>query len=138
MSKAIRIFREQQKPEWLRALVNLGPEDYLKVLTLLPARWGIPAVLFATPGISAHLLFGGRPTERPGNRRARDPRAGVGSRNCISRSQTASARQIRASTLYGNGYVADQIAGGLFRLVPYVQKRLHYVNQDSAVMASAI
>ena len=32
VSKAIRVFRERVKPAWLRTLINLPPEDYLKVL----------------------------------------------------------------------------------------------------------
>ncbi|MBL8187169.1 MAG: UDP-N-acetylglucosamine 2-epimerase (hydrolyzing), partial [Acidobacteria bacterium] len=31
------------------------------------------------------------------------------------------------STLYGDGFVAERIAGGLVELQPYIQKRLNYV-----------
>jgi UDP-N-acetylglucosamine 2-epimerase len=42
------------------------------------------------------------------------------------RSQLAHGRYA-ASTLYGDGYVSERIARELTALVPYVQKRLHYI-----------
>jgi UDP-N-acetylglucosamine 2-epimerase len=32
ISKTIRLFRDHKRPDWLRTLTNLSPEDYLKVL----------------------------------------------------------------------------------------------------------
>ncbi len=32
ISKAIRVFRDQRHPDWLRTLTNLSPENYLRVL----------------------------------------------------------------------------------------------------------
>ncbi len=33
IGKAIRQYRDQRKPDWLRTLTNLSPENYLKVLS---------------------------------------------------------------------------------------------------------
>jgi hypothetical protein len=42
------------------------------------------------------------------------------------------------STLYGDGHVSERIADGLARLSPYIQKRLHYIYEDSGKNAEEL
>jgi UDP-hydrolysing UDP-N-acetyl-D-glucosamine 2-epimerase len=131
ISKAVRVFRDRTAPRWLRTLTNLKPEDYLRVLRRTACAVGNSSSFVRDAG------YFGTPVVLIGDRqdgRERDvhvlpavPRAG----------EIASAinRQLQhghypPSVLYGNGYVAAEVAAKLVNLRPYVQKRLSYVQED--------
>lgn len=129
ISKAIRIFRDQGKPTWLRILTNLGPEHYLELLGQSACAVGNSssfvrdASFMGTPVVLVGDRQEGRETDLHVMRvppLTKDIVAGV-------RMQLAHGRY-SPSNLYGDGYVADRIADGLVRLRPYVQKRLHYIH----------
>jgi UDP-hydrolysing UDP-N-acetyl-D-glucosamine 2-epimerase len=128
ISKAIRIFRDHTKQEWLRTITNLSPENYLKVLSNAACAIGNSssfvrdASYFGTPVVLAGARQDGREIDQhvmPAPITAADIIAAV-------RRQLAHGRY-HASVLYGDGRVSERISAALATLVPYVQKRLHYI-----------
>lgn len=134
VSKVIRRFRQAENPGWLRTLINLPPEDYLRVLANTACAIGNSssfvrdASYFGTPVV----LVGGRQDGRETDVhvvRVKPVRDEI--RDAILR-QLAHGRYA-PSTLYGDGHVSRRIADGLARLKPYVQKRLHFVHEEDGV-----
>jgi UDP-hydrolysing UDP-N-acetyl-D-glucosamine 2-epimerase len=132
ISKAIRVFRDQTKPTWLRALTNLAPESYLTVLANAACAIGNSssfvrdASFFGTPVVLVGTRQDGReigPHVTPVAPVADDIVA-------ATQAQLAHGRY-SPNNLYGDGFVSERIAEMLARLTPYTQKRLHYI-YDSA------
>jgi UDP-N-acetylglucosamine 2-epimerase len=128
ISKAIRTFRDRTNPSWLRTLVNLSPEHYLKVLANTHCAIGNSssfvrdASFFGTPVV----LIGNRQDGRETDAHVM-PVAPVADEVVAAvRAQLAHGRYA-PSTLYGDGHVSERIADALTRLTPYIQKRLHYI-----------
>lgn len=129
VSKAIRVFREANKPDWLRTIINLPPEEYLKVLGNSACAVGNSSSFVRDAG------YFGTPVVLVGNRqdgRETDDHV-VRARPTCDEVLSAIRRQLahgryKPSTLYGDGYVARRIAESLANLDPYVQKRLHYIH----------
>lgn len=138
ISKAIRVFRERHKPSWLRTVINLPPEEYLKVLANTGCAIGNSssfvrdASYFGTPVV----LVGNRQDGRETDRHATRVPPVAGRIASAVRGQLAHGRYA-ASTLYGDGHVAERIAAALARVQPYVQKRLYYVHEELQVVAAA-
>ena len=132
ISKTIRVFRDRVGPTWLRAVTNLAPEDYLKVLSSASCAIGNSSSFVRDAG------FLGTPVVLTGNRqkgRETDEhvtRTPVEVREIVAavRKQLAHGRYA-PSSLYGDGHVSDRIAGELAALTPYVQKRLHFIYDES-------
>ncbi len=131
VSKVIRKFRDERKPDWLRTLINLNPEDYLRVLANANCAIGNSssfvrdASFFGTPIVLVGNRQDGRETDEHLVRVtpvAAEIEAAV--RRQLQRGRYA------PSTLYGDGEVSKRIARELVRLKPYVQKRLHYIYED--------
>ena len=132
ISKVIRVFRDQAQPTWLRTLTNLSPERYLKVLTHAACAVG------NSSSFVRDASFLGTPVVLIGNRQeGREIDEHV---MPVPPETAAVVAAIRAqllhghyppSCLYGDGYVAERIAAALVRLTPYVQKRLHYIREES-------
>ena len=129
VSKAIRRFREQRQPDWLRTLINLMPEDYLRVLRNASCAIGNSssfvrdASFFGTPVV----LVGDRQSGREIDTHVTPVSPTADEIEGAIRDQLAHGRY-RPSTLYGDGFVSQRIAAALARLQPYVQKRLAYVD----------
>ncbi len=132
ISKAIRVFRDEEKPAWLRVVTNLSPENYLKVL----------ANAFCAVGNSSSFVrdasYFGTPVVLVGNRQeGRETEEHVMPVEPLTATiMKAIARQLAhgrysPSALYGDGQVSQRIAECLARLTPYVQKRLHYVYETT-------
>lgn len=127
ISKAIRAYRVLKKDLPLRTLTNLTPENYLRLLASAAVAVGNSSSFVRDAG------FLGTPVVLVGNRqecRERDvhvtpvsPEKGAISR--AIRAQLAHGRY-PASTLYGDGHVAERIALSVAKLSPYVQKRLAF------------
>ncbi|HEX8552586.1 MAG TPA: UDP-N-acetylglucosamine 2-epimerase [Abditibacteriaceae bacterium] len=136
IAKAIRIFRNQHAPSWLRTLTNLSPEDYLTVLSHASCAIGNSssfvrdASYFGTPVV----LVGNRQEGREHDVHVVPvaPRAEEIERT--ARAQLEHGRY-EGSTLYGDGGVAPRVAEKLAQLEPYVQKRLHYIHDELRISA---
>ena len=130
ISKAIRVFRDRVHPLWLRTLTNLSPENYLKVLANTSCAVGNSSSFvrdssyFGTPVV----LVGNR---QEGRECDRNVRAVAINAETIARAvrQQVSHGRYSPSTLYGDGFVADRITRALASVDPYVQKRLHYLEE---------
>jgi len=128
ITKAIRVFRDQTRPSWLRVLTNLTPEDYLKVLANAACAIGNSssfvrdASFLGTPVV----LVGNRQHGREIGEHVMPVAPAASEIVAASRAQLDHGRYA-ASALYGDGYVSERIAEGLARLKPYIQKQLHYL-----------
>jgi UDP-hydrolysing UDP-N-acetyl-D-glucosamine 2-epimerase len=137
ISKAIRSFRVNHQPNWLRNLTNLSPENYLKVLANTACAIGNSssfvrdAGYFGTPVVLVGNRQEGRETDTHVTRIAPSPDEVF----AAASAQLAHGRYA-PSKLYGDGYVSERIAQALGELEPYVQKRLHYI-YDAAPRAAA-
>ena len=136
ISKTIRVFRDQVKPNWLRVITNLAPDDYLNVLANASCAIGNSssfvrdASYFGTPVV----LVGNRQEGREVAEHVRTSAASAKQIVVAVREQLAHGRYGR-STLYGNGHVSERIAQCLAELTPYVQKRLHYIYEQATVQS---
>jgi UDP-hydrolysing UDP-N-acetyl-D-glucosamine 2-epimerase len=137
VSKAIRVFRDRHKPDWLRTLINLPPEEYLKVLANTACAVGNSSSFVRDAG------YFGTPVVLVGNRQeGREADTHVVSVPPIFdqilraiRNQLAHGRY-GPSALYGDGQVASRIAHSLATLNPYIQKRLHFVYENNGQPAT--
>jgi len=129
ISKAIRVFRANHQPDWLRTLTNLTPENYLKVLANAGCAIGNSssfvrdASYFGTPVVLVGNRQEGRETDV--HVTPVEP-TGV----AIHAAVLAGLAHGRypPSTLYGDGYVSGRIASALTTLEPYIQKRLSFIS----------
>ena len=132
VSKAIRVFRTEVKPTWLRTLINVPPEDYQRVLAATACAVG------NSSSFVRDASYFGTPVVLVGNRQeGRETDVHV---MPVTPERDEIATAIRAqlnhgrypsSTLYGDGDVSDRIADALAKLNPYIQKRLHYIYQSN-------
>jgi UDP-hydrolysing UDP-N-acetyl-D-glucosamine 2-epimerase len=131
ISKGIRIFRDRFKPSWLRAITNLPPDEYLKVLANAACAVG------NSSSFVRDASYFGTPVVLVGNRQdGRERDEHVTQVPIVAHEIVATVRRQMAhgryapSTLYGNGQVSETIARSLATLTPYVQKRLHYIHEQ--------
>ena len=138
ISKAIRVFRDQRKPVWLRTIINLAPEDYLKVLANTACAIGNSSSFVRDAG------YFGTPVVLVGNRQdGREADVHVAASAPLAHEIAAAlSRQLahgryEPSRLYGDGRVARRVADALVRLAPYMQKRLDYVRAGAELAVAA-
>lgn len=130
ISKEIRIFRDRPRATWLRTLVNLSPESYLKVLRTTVCAVGNSssfvrdAGYFGTPVV----LVGNRQQGREHDEHVVPVPVETDAIEAAIRRQLAHGRYA-PSTLYGDGEVSGRLAESLARLTPYTQKRLHFIRE---------
>lgn len=133
ISRTIRIFRDAHKPKWLRTLINLNPENYLRVLAATACAVGNSssfvrdAGYFGTPVV----LVGDRQEGRETDRNVVPVPAGRAEIAAAIQRQLANGRY-PASYLYGDGSVSPRIAEALTGLKHYTQKRLFFVEEGKA------
>lgn len=131
ISKRIRVFRDRERTTWLRTLINLAPEEYLKVLRAAACAAGNSssfvrdAGYFGTPVV----LVGNRQRGREYDRHVTPAPVETDAIESAIRKQLANGRYA-PSTLYGDGHVSGRIAESLARLEPYAQKRLHFIHES--------
>lgn len=133
ISKAIRIYRDRVDQPWLRALTNLTPEDYLKVLAKAACAVGNSssfvrdAGYFGTPVV----LVGNRQNGREADEHVtRVPIDGEAIFTAV-RDQLGHG-DYAPSTLYGDGFVSDKLAEALAKADLYIQKRLAYTLEEAS------
>lgn len=128
VSAAIRRFRENRHPAWLRLVKNFPPENYLRVLGNASCAIG------NSSSFVRDSSFFGTPVVLVGDRQdGRECAENVVKSSCEQRSIVAAIRvqtgrvRYAPSQLYGDGNASRRIADHLATLKPYVQKRLGYV-----------
>ena len=129
ISKAIRVFRDRLERPWLRVVTNFSPDDYLRVLS------GAACAVGNSSSFVRDASFFGTPVVLVGGRQhGRESAEHVVRVPPIAEVITSATRRqldhgrYPASTLYGNGHVADALVTALTRLRPYIQKRLTFVD----------
>lgn len=131
ISKQIRIFRDQRRPDWLRIITNLPPEDYLRALSLASCAIG------NSSSFVRDSSYSGTPVVLVGQRQeGRETAENVvrceptlpAIREAIQK-QKAHGRYA-PSTLYGDGKVSQRIASALATAPIYSQKRLAYIHES--------
>ena len=138
ISKAIRVLRDQTKAPWLRTLINLPPDTYLKVLANAACAVGNSSsfvrdsTFFGTPVVLVGNRQNGRETAENALRVPVD----------LSQIEAAVRSQLRrgrypASTLYGDGHVSERLAQAVLGLSPYTQKRLAYIREVETPLSNA-
>ncbi|MBO6538838.1 MAG: UDP-N-acetylglucosamine 2-epimerase (hydrolyzing) [Rhizobiaceae bacterium] len=132
VSGAIRRYREQHDPSWLRLMKNFAPEDYLRVLSNATVALG------NSSSFVRDSSFLGTPVVLIGDRQqARETAENVTRTVCVEAEILKTARaqlahgHYPASTLYGKGDASEQIADKLSEVELYIQKRLDYVDQPA-------
>jgi UDP-hydrolysing UDP-N-acetyl-D-glucosamine 2-epimerase len=132
ISKAIRDFRIQHNAVWLRTLTNLMPEHYLRVLGNTACAIGNSSSFVRDAG------YFGTPVVLVGDRQRFRETDVHATRTSPIRTDIVAAIQNQlahgryaASTLYGDGHVADRCAEQLVQLTPYVQKHLAYASETA-------
>jgi UDP-hydrolysing UDP-N-acetyl-D-glucosamine 2-epimerase len=132
IGKAIRSFRTQRNPNWLRTMTNLTPEKYLQVLATTACAVGNSssfvrdAGYFGTPVV----LVGDRQKFRECDRNVLRVPAVAGRIVEAVRRQLAVGRH-PDGTLYGDGNVASRFIKRLENLELYVQKYLTYATEST-------
>lgn len=139
ISKAIRVFRESHEAKrWLRTIVNLEPEIYLRVLGRAACAVGNSssfvrdAGYFGTPVV----LVGSRQEGREWDEHVTQVAPVMEEIEAAVRRQLRRGRY-KPSQLYGDGRVSARIAEQLARLEPYLQKRLAFVQEERQAGAAA-
>jgi UDP-hydrolysing UDP-N-acetyl-D-glucosamine 2-epimerase len=138
MSRAIRSFRDQHKPTWLRTIINLRPDDFLRVLAATACAAGNSssfvrdASYFGTPVVLVGNRQNGRETDVHVTHV--DPNA-----DKISGAIQSQLRHGRyaPSRLYGDGHVSARIVRRLAGIELYTQKTLAYCTETSRSEAMA-
>jgi UDP-hydrolysing UDP-N-acetyl-D-glucosamine 2-epimerase len=132
ISRAIRRFRDQQQPHWLRTQLNLSPENYLRVLAKTACAVGNSssfvrdAGYFGTPVV----LLGQRQEGREWDAHVKPTQLDSANISAAIQAQLTHGRY-PPSTLYGDGAVSPRIAEALANLKPYVQKKLNFIYEDN-------
>ncbi|HWA70556.1 MAG TPA: UDP-N-acetylglucosamine 2-epimerase [Rhizomicrobium sp.] len=127
VSAAIRRFREQRHPQWLRLMKNFPPDDYLRVLANAACALGNSSSFVRDSGFlgTPVVLIGDR---QDGREFAHNVMPVASVKNEIvraARSQLAHGRYSPAD-LYGDGKVSARIADRVATVPLFVQKRLGY------------
>jgi UDP-hydrolysing UDP-N-acetyl-D-glucosamine 2-epimerase len=132
VTKAIRVFRDHVKPDWLRTLINLSPENYLKVLA------GAACAVGNSSSFVRDASYFGTPVALVGNRQdGRETDVHVKRVLPVAREIALCVKEqlkhgrYPVSALYGDGYVSGRISTAMASLVPYVQKSLDYVRREA-------
>ncbi|MBK8169256.1 MAG: UDP-N-acetylglucosamine 2-epimerase (hydrolyzing) [Sandaracinaceae bacterium] len=130
ISKAIRVFREAKKPSWLRAVTNLAPDVYLRVLANAACAVGNSSSFVRDAGYfgTPIVLIGNRQNFRETDLHVTRVPPDQANVSKALKAQLGHGRYA-PSTLYGDGHVAEKVAKGLESLTPYTQKHLSYVQE---------
>ncbi len=133
VSKAIRKFRSTEQPPWLRTVINLSPDDYLRVLANAACAVGNSSSFVRDAGFlgTPVVLVGERQEGRESDEHVTRVRPETATIVEAIKAQLAHGRYA-ASTLYGDGHVADRVADGVATLRPYLQKRLAFTAEVQA------
>ena len=125
ISKAIRVFRSVRDQSWLRTATNLPPEQFLAVLA------GAACAVGNSSSFVRDSSFFGTPVVLVGNRQSGRGTAENVAHVGASQFQIREAVKLQlkhgpyaASSLYGDGRVAERVARALTQIEPYAQKRL--------------
>lgn len=127
ISKALRVYREHQKSNWLHLVKNLDPVTFQKALKKTVCAIG------NSSSFIRDTTFSGTPVVLVGDRQVgREHGENLVASKPVAADIIAAIRaqlthgRYEPSTLYGDGNASLRIVDRLKSFVPYPQKRLHY------------
>lgn len=127
ISKALRVYREHNRADWLHLIKNLDPITFQKCLKRTACAIG------NSSSFIRDTTFSGTPVVLVGDRQTgREHGENLVTVSPVSREITWAIRKQLAhgrypsSTLYGDGRASLRIVDQLKSFVPYTQKMLHY------------
>jgi len=134
ISKELRIFRENRRPNWLRFITNLPPEQYQRMLKRCQVAVG------NSSSFVRDSTFTGTPVVLVGDRQAGRETGHNAVTVPVERQAIIDAikmqdehRRYVTDRLYGDGLAGEKIAEILSQLKPFVQKHLDYINRPEMV-----
>lgn len=133
ISKQLRIFREEEDPDWLRFITNLEPVLFQKVLKRCTVAIGNSSSFVRDSTFSGTpvVLVGDRQT---GREVGRNTMVVAAEKEIIIEAVTTQIAHGRYApgSLYGRGGAGIKIADILSNLELFVQKRLDYIYRDGS------
>lgn len=131
ISKALRVYREHNRPAWLQLAKNLEPVMFQKTLKSASCAIGNSSSFIRDSTFSGTpvVLVGDRQAGREHGRNLVEANPLAGDIVAAVRAQLAHGRYT-PDTLYGDGRASARIVESLKSFVPYAQKRLHYIAED--------
>jgi UDP-hydrolysing UDP-N-acetyl-D-glucosamine 2-epimerase len=134
ISKELRIFRERNRPDWLRFITNLSPELYQRVLKRSRVAIG------NSSSFVRDSTFSGTPVVLVGNRQEGREMGHNAITVPAERQAIVSAIRLQdkhgpyvPDRLYGDGLAGGRIADILAKVKPFIQKRLDYIYRPEMV-----
>ncbi len=127
ISKALRVYREHNQPEWLRLIKNLDPMTFQRCLKRTVCAIGNSSsfVRDSTFTGTPVVLVGDRQVGREHGENLLAAQPETDEITVTVRKQLAHGRY-PPSALYGDGKASPRIVEHLKAFVPYPQKMLHY------------
>jgi UDP-hydrolysing UDP-N-acetyl-D-glucosamine 2-epimerase len=130
ISKALRVYRENHHPDWLRVAKNYNPEVYAAILSRAAVAVGNSSSFVRDSGFygTPVVLVGARQEGREFSDNVVPVEPKRDAILAAVRSQLEHGR-FAPSTLYGDGQVAPRIAAAVAELPLFTQKRLDYIRR---------
>lgn len=127
ISKALRIYREHHRADWLHLVKNLDPISFQKCLKRTVCAIGNSSSFIRDTTFSGTpvVLVGDRQTGREHGENLVSVSPLAGDITQAIQRQLIHGRYA-ASTLYGDGQASQRIVERLIAFVPYTQKKLQY------------
>lgn len=127
ISKALRIYREHHRADWLHLVKNLDPITFQKCLKRTVCAIGNSSSFIRDTTFSGTpvVLVGDRQTGREHGENLVTVAPLAGDITLAIRNQLSHGRYA-ASTLYGDGQASRRIVEHLTAFAPYTQKKLQY------------
>jgi UDP-hydrolysing UDP-N-acetyl-D-glucosamine 2-epimerase len=130
ISKELRIFRENHRPNWLRFITNLPPEQYQRVLR------GCQVAIGNSSSFVRDSTFTGTPVVLVGDRQAGRETGSNAVSVPVEHQAIIDAVNLQddhgtyePDRLYGDGLAGVRIAETLSQVQPFIQKYLDYINR---------
>lgn len=134
ISKVLRTFREQERPDYVHFFINFSPEDYIRLIA------NSACLIGNSSSAIREGSYLGVPAVNVGSRQLNRERAGnvIDTRYDAVEIERAVRRQLDhghypSSTLYGDGHAGERIAGILARTELRIGKVLNYLSEGSGL-----
>ncbi|MEO0443877.1 MAG: UDP-N-acetylglucosamine 2-epimerase [Pseudomonadota bacterium] len=127
ISKAIRVYRENNDSDWLHLVKNMEPEVYQKVLKNAACAVGNSSSFIRDSSFSGTpvVIVGDRQTQREHGQNVSHCQVDSHSISATIKHQLEHGRY-KPEGLYGNGNASQKIVDIIKKFQPYNQKILHY------------
>lgn len=131
VSKVLRVYRDEYRPNWLRLMKNFSPEVYASLLARASVAVGNSSSFVRDSGFygTPIVLVGDRQKGREYSENVHPVPVDAEAIYNAVQSHLIHGR-FEPSTLYGDGQVSPRISRILSEVPLYVQKTIDYINRD--------